>query len=113
VHSTTRPAHVSVGLFRSGPVVISRLHRLFCANSYEQKSEAENVDRRPISDRAGYQTEDHRLRERAKANGVVMGRKPKLTHHQQLEAMARRETGESMVNIGRSYNVSHSAISRS
>lgn len=51
-------------------------------------------------------------RERAKANGVVMGRKPKLTRHQQLEAIARRAAGESLANIGRSYNVSHSTISR-
>jgi len=51
-------------------------------------------------------------RERAKANGVVMGRKPKLTHHQRQEALARREAGESLVDIGRSYNVSHSTISR-
>jgi DNA invertase Pin-like site-specific DNA recombinase len=51
-------------------------------------------------------------RERAKAKGVVMGRKPKLTHHQQQEAVARREAGESLVDIGRSYNVSHSTISR-
>ena len=51
-------------------------------------------------------------RERAKANGVVMGRKPKLTHHQRQEAIERREAGESMVDIGRSYNVSHSTISR-
>jgi hypothetical protein len=51
-------------------------------------------------------------RERAKAKGVVMGRKPKLTHHQRQEAIARRETGEFLVDIGRSYNVSHSTISR-
>ena len=51
-------------------------------------------------------------RERAKAKGVVMGRKPKLTHHQRQEAIARREAGESLVDIGRSYNVSHSTISR-
>lgn len=51
-------------------------------------------------------------RERAKANGVVMGRKPKLTHHQRQEAVARREAGEALVDIGRSYNVSHSTISR-
>ena len=50
-------------------------------------------------------------RERAKARGV-MGRKPKLTHHQRQEAVARREAGESLVDIGRSYNVSHSTISR-
>ena len=51
-------------------------------------------------------------RERAKAKGVVMGRKPKLTHHQRQEAVARRDAGESLVEIGRSYNVSHSTISR-
>jgi DNA invertase Pin-like site-specific DNA recombinase len=51
-------------------------------------------------------------RERAKAKGVVMGRKPKLTYHQRQEAVARRDAGESLVEIGRSYNVSHSTISR-
>ena len=50
-------------------------------------------------------------RERAKGKGV-MGRKPKLRHHQRQEAVARREAGESLVDIGRSYNVSHSTISR-
>ena len=51
-------------------------------------------------------------RERAKTKGVVMGRKPKLTHHQRQEAIARRESGEALVDIARTYNVSHSTISR-
>ena len=51
-------------------------------------------------------------RERAKARGVRMGRKPKLTPHQRKEALARRETGEPLVDIARSYAVSHSTISR-
>lgn len=51
-------------------------------------------------------------RERAKANGVRLGRKPKLTLHQQREARARRQAGETLVEIARSYNVSHSTISR-
>jgi DNA invertase Pin-like site-specific DNA recombinase len=51
-------------------------------------------------------------RERAKAKGVVMGRKPKLTHHQRQEAVARPEAGEALVDIARTYNVSHSTISR-
>jgi DNA invertase Pin-like site-specific DNA recombinase len=51
-------------------------------------------------------------RKRAMAKGVVMGRKPKLTHHQRQEAVARREAGESLMDIGRSYAVSHSTISR-
>ena len=51
-------------------------------------------------------------RERAKARGVVLGRKPKLTIHQRREAIARREAGEVLTDIARSYNVSHSTISR-
>jgi DNA invertase Pin-like site-specific DNA recombinase len=52
-------------------------------------------------------------RVRAKARGVKFGRKPKLTKHQRAEALARREAGiESLVDIGRSYNVSHMTISR-
>jgi DNA invertase Pin-like site-specific DNA recombinase len=52
-------------------------------------------------------------RERAKARGVKMGRKPKLTNHQKHEAIRRRdELGEPLREIARSYNVSHSTISR-
>jgi DNA invertase Pin-like site-specific DNA recombinase len=51
-------------------------------------------------------------RKRTMARGVVMGRKPKLTHHQRQEAMGRRDAGEALVDIARSYNVSHSTISR-
>jgi len=41
-----------------------------------------------------------------------MGRRPKLTSHQRQEAIARRDAGETLVDIARSYNVSHSMISR-
>jgi DNA invertase Pin-like site-specific DNA recombinase len=52
-------------------------------------------------------------RERAKAQGVKMGRKPKLTLHQMREAIKRRDKdGETVREIARSYNVSHSTISR-
>jgi DNA invertase Pin-like site-specific DNA recombinase len=51
-------------------------------------------------------------RERAKARGVKMGRKPKLTPHQKMEAIKRRDAGEPMRDIGKSFNVSHSTISR-
>jgi DNA invertase Pin-like site-specific DNA recombinase len=51
-------------------------------------------------------------RERAKARGVKMGRKPKLTPHQQREAIRRRDKDEPLREIARSYNVSHSTISR-
>jgi len=51
-------------------------------------------------------------RERAQARGVKFGRKLKLAPHQRAEALARRAAGEPLVDIGRSYNVSHSTISR-
>ena len=51
-------------------------------------------------------------RARAKARGVKLGRHPKLTLHQRREAIARREAGEPLTEIGRTYNVSHSTISR-
>ena len=51
-------------------------------------------------------------RERAKARGVKMGRKPKLTPHQQAEAVKRREAGEPIREIARSYNAHNSTISR-
>ena len=52
-------------------------------------------------------------RDRARARGVKLGRKPKLTEHQRHEAIRRRDhEGEPVREIARSYNVSHSAISR-
>src|SRR6267142_2495407 len=51
-------------------------------------------------------------RARAKLRGVRFGRKPKLTAHQIQEALTRRQAGEALAEIGRSYNVSHSTISR-
>jgi Helix-turn-helix domain of resolvase len=49
---------------------------------------------------------------RAQARGVRFGRKPKLNRHQVAEALARKAAGEPLTEIGRSYNVSHSTISR-
>jgi DNA invertase Pin-like site-specific DNA recombinase len=50
---------------------------------------------------------------RAVARGVKLGRKPKLTPRQQREAIKRRDRGEETLReIARSYNVSHSTISR-
>jgi DNA invertase Pin-like site-specific DNA recombinase len=52
-------------------------------------------------------------RARAKARGVKLGRKPKLTERQKREAIRRRDhDGETLREIARSYNVSHSTISR-
>jgi DNA invertase Pin-like site-specific DNA recombinase len=52
-------------------------------------------------------------RARAKAKGMKMGRRPKLTDHQKREAIKRRDQeGETLRSIGRSYNVSAATISR-
>ena len=51
-------------------------------------------------------------RARAVARGQRMGRPPKLTPHQRREALRRREKGETLAEIGRSYNVSGATISR-
>jgi len=50
--------------------------------------------------------------ERARARGVKMGRRPKLTPHQQHEARRRREAGEPLSDIAQSYNVHKATISR-
>ena len=51
-------------------------------------------------------------RARAKARGKSLGRPFKLTPHQRQEALARRDGGELLSEIARSYNVSSSTISR-
>ena len=56
----------------------------------------------------------HRRRTRPRiANGVKLGRKPKLTPHQRHEARQRVAAGkETLREIARSYNVHNSTISR-
>jgi DNA invertase Pin-like site-specific DNA recombinase len=51
-------------------------------------------------------------RARAMARGVRFGRKPKLSPFQIAEALKRREAGESLTDIARTYGVNHSTISR-
>src|SRR5262249_28629854 len=67
---------------------------------------AAKLERRRILERTA------RGRADAKANGVKFGRKPKLTAHQQREALARVAKGETQRSIARSYNVSQATISR-
>ncbi|TNC60793.1 recombinase family protein [Rubellimicrobium roseum] len=51
-------------------------------------------------------------RARAKREGRKMGRPHKLTPHQQREARERRDAGESLSSIARSFNVHHATIGR-
>jgi DNA invertase Pin-like site-specific DNA recombinase len=51
-------------------------------------------------------------RKRAMANGIKFGRKPKLTAHQQAEAIKRRAAGETLADIAKRYAVNVSTISR-
>ncbi len=67
---------------------------------------AAKLERRRIIERTA------RGRADAKAKGVQFGRKPKLTLHQQREAIARVQDGETQRSIARSYNVSQATISR-
>jgi DNA invertase Pin-like site-specific DNA recombinase len=55
-------------------------------------------------------TGDGRIR--AKARGVLFGRKPKLTHYQRQEVLSRLVAGETQADIARSYAVDRSMISR-
>jgi DNA invertase Pin-like site-specific DNA recombinase len=51
-------------------------------------------------------------RKRAMANGVKFGRKPKLSDYQRAEAIKRRNAGETLAAIAKSYGVDLSMISR-
>ncbi len=51
-------------------------------------------------------------RKRAMAAGVKFGRKPKLSDYQRAEAIKRRNTGERLADIAKSYDVDMSMISR-
>jgi len=51
-------------------------------------------------------------RARAKARGVKLGPKFKLTAAERSEALARLAAGEASTAIGRDYNVSHTTILR-
>ena len=51
-------------------------------------------------------------RERARANGVRFGRKPKLSPCQRQQALERRAAGETQSIVALSFNVSCSTISR-
>ena len=51
-------------------------------------------------------------RARAVARGQKMGRPFKLTDHQKREAVKRRNQGETLADIARTYNVSPATISR-
>jgi hypothetical protein len=51
-------------------------------------------------------------RERAMANGIKFGRKPKLNNDQRTEALKRRDAGEHLASIARTFAVSVATISR-
>jgi DNA invertase Pin-like site-specific DNA recombinase len=49
---------------------------------------------------------------RAKEAGVRLGRPRKLTPHQRREALAQLESGATLADVGRLFNVSHTTIAR-
>jgi DNA invertase Pin-like site-specific DNA recombinase len=50
--------------------------------------------------------------ERARAKAGTMGRPPKLTRRRRQEALKRREAGEPLSMIARTYGVAHTTIAR-
>jgi DNA invertase Pin-like site-specific DNA recombinase len=62
------------------------------------------LERRRIFERTA------RGRAEAKERGVMFGRKPKLTSHQQRKARARVAKGETQRSLARGYNVSQTTI---
>ena len=46
----------------------------------------------------------------AKARGIRLGRKPKLSEHQRQEARRRLEAGESARTIAKSFGVHHATV---
>jgi DNA invertase Pin-like site-specific DNA recombinase len=65
---------------------------------------------RRVSARANPDLQRRRVA-RAKASGKGLGRKPKLTPHQQREAIRRCDRGEPLSDIARGYDAHPSAIS--
>jgi len=53
----------------------------------------------------------HEGRVRAKANGVQFGRKPKLSHFQQAEALERLAKGDTQTAVARTFGVDQTTIS--
>jgi DNA invertase Pin-like site-specific DNA recombinase len=51
-------------------------------------------------------------RTKAKANGIKFGRKPTLNHHQKVEAIKRRDNGETLADIAKTYNVDPKTIGK-
>ena len=51
-------------------------------------------------------------RKAARSKGVRFGRKPKLTDHQQAEALKRLDAGESCRSIAKTMGVHHQTISK-
>jgi L-alanine-DL-glutamate epimerase-like enolase superfamily enzyme len=89
--------------YAAGPVTMAALTRMVAPLA---------IGRDPQDIAALIRSRTGEGRARAKARGVRFGRKPKLTAHQVQEALGRRQAGEALSEIGRSYNVSHSTISR-
>jgi len=105
----------------SGGARVRQLIRIGCRKVLLEVASGAKTDSRlmvtVLGDLAEFERELIRARTsegraRAKARGVKLGRKPKLTPHQQKEAIKRRDQGEPVTDIARSYNVHHSTISR-
>jgi DNA invertase Pin-like site-specific DNA recombinase len=92
------------------PVTITRLLE-FSGNTFQHLPEPPRPFGAAAGERDLIRARTGEGRERAKARGVKMGRKPKLTPHQRREASNRRDQGKAVREIARSFNVHNSTIS--
>jgi DNA invertase Pin-like site-specific DNA recombinase len=88
------------------------LRRLGCAVIYSDTASGKSMAGRPQLERLRIIKRTHEGRQIARAKGVRMGRKPKLTPHQIKEAWQRLAKGERTRDLAKSYGVSVSTISR-
>ena len=104
-------------IFPSRPLETDRHSPIFGDQSADTTTAAGRLIWGPLGGLAEFERELIKARtaegrERAKGRGVRMGRKHKLTPDQQEEVRRRKAEGQSVREMGRSYNVSPNTISR-
>jgi hypothetical protein len=83
-----------------------------CTEILQGKINGAKSDRKQLASLIGRHPQPHQRRLGAQGQGRGHGRQPKPTHHQRQAAVARREAGASLVDIGRACNVGYSTITR-
>src|SRR5229473_1721717 len=96
---------------------VRQLTKAGCKKVFREVASGGKTDRAQLRRLAEFERDLIRARTgegraRAVARGQKMGRPFKLTDHQKREAIKRREQGETLADVARSYDVSAATISR-